>query len=697
MALTLPLIKKITRAKKSQTSEPTKVYQRPDLQSRPEDRIYKNFPRGGGGGGSSGSVGGRQLEMSEEEALRLDAAERQRQQEQREQEQRERDEAQREQEQQEQEQRQQETETREEQARRLSSKRLRSVEGITTPEQFRATFSRTSAKVLKRKRKDFGLGVEEAFEQTSSGNIIIPDELKPQVRPAEDTLLTRARAGAEGRVPQLVAEAVTPIASVGALGIGLIRTPRETITGVGLGLKETGSRFLSGKGFPEIGQMAQSDPLRFTARAAGEVALFKGTQFVVVKGAPQIRGASARIEPSFRGVRTTEGLGGFTEQVIPNVNVVGDIGLIPAGKVSRVPKRIGGRTAPPTLRGGFGFSSAEQAEFIGAKGVTTSQRGFLPRFRKKAEIVEIEKGYGFFGTPSDPITSRPQTRISRLGETPKPAKIRDIIAGDITLKSPQPQILIFPKEVVGRKGGFQPFGMPGTELEAVTAAPSSPGAPKVVIKKRKLGVTAIGSGFGRRVPIFETELDTSVVSLRKGIDTISVKRIQSKKFGKGDSTSIISSKKVVSPSSIGGVGSSLLPSSRILSGVTVALGGFSGGGGVSRTPYGDSVVTVKPIPTGESGLSPGGSVPFLVPSGPPSPPPIIPGQLFPRKPPVRFEYPLGFKEKKGRITKPRKLKRQVSLAALELNIVGDIKPGLERTGIFERPIPVRRKSKRRKK
>lgn len=276
-------------------------------------------------------------------------------------------------------------------------------------------------------------------------------------------------------------------------------------------------------------KISQTPTIAF-GEVAFEVAAFKGTQEILVRGPSLAASVGTRLTPSFRAAKTQQVIINqvkFDEKVIKNVAGVGDIGLIPPGSPS-IPRSVTLSEVPATVRGGFGFKAEEQARFIGVKGLATSQRGFLPKIGKTTEIREVEKGFGLFATPADPVTKRLQTRISRLGETPRTAKFSEILEGEVTLGStPKPQILVFKKEVVGRRGGFEIMtqrnvaGKGTSELEAITRSPRL-GGPSLVKKTKKLGTTVIGGPLGARVPIIEVELSKSAAS---GISASTLKKL----------------------------------------------------------------------------------------------------------------------------------------------------------------------------
>ena len=141
------------------------------------------------------------------------------------------------------------------------------------------------------------------------------------------------------------------------------------------------------------------------------------------------------------------------KRVLPDVPGIGDITLLERGE-------------------GFGFSRAEQAKFIGKTGfITTSARGFFEPFKTDVIVKEGKGGLGLFATPFELPGGGARTRISRLGAGGREATLSDILRGKFSFVEGKPQIIVFPVQTVGAKGGFKPFGLPSGELE-ITLPPS---------------------------------------------------------------------------------------------------------------------------------------------------------------------------------------------------------------------------------
>lgn len=314
------------------------------------------------------------------------------------------------------------------------------------------------------------------------------------------------------------AQFVIPFIRTGEFGFGLATKPKETLVGLGLGIKGIGERVVTGKGFPEIGRFAQQDPLGFTARVSGEIFALKGTGKVISLTGKGFELGGTIISPKFKPVKTRELLGlGVKEKFIsiPEIKGAREIGLIPVGLERKA------FTIRPTVRGGFGFSAKEQAKFLGKKGpITTAQIDF------KGFGIPLERE--LFATP--PFKEIGFVRVSRLGLEQKEATLLDIIGGDFTFKKTKPQIIVFPKEVVGRRGGFQPQ-LKGTELETILPLGKIP---------IKIGVPAVTIIGGRRVTIITAKIGEGLTEKALGLQLgKGLGKDITQQFGKGLGTSTL--------------------------------------------------------------------------------------------------------------------------------------------------------------
>ncbi len=272
-------------------------------------------------------------------------------------------------------------------------------------------------------------------------------------------------------------------------GKQLITEPITTIKGIPSGLARS-LKFVTGGG---LAQKIVSEPEAVVGAGLGELVVFKGTGKAISLTGRGLELGRTVISPKFRPVTTRELTQfGTTEQFIggiPEIGGVGELGLIPAGLERRA------ATIRPTVRGGFGFTPKEQARFIGELGpVVTAQRGF------KGFDLPLEKE--LFATP--PLGGIGFVRVSRLGlEAQKEATLADIIGGDIAFRRQKPQIIVFPEEVVGRRGGFEPFGLPSTELETILPIGKIP---------IRIGEPAVSIIKGRRVPIITAKIGETDIS-----------------------------------------------------------------------------------------------------------------------------------------------------------------------------------------
>lgn len=445
------------------------------------------------------------------------------------------------------------------------------------------------------------------------------------------------------------------------------------------GIVKAGKGIISGEIGKSIGTTIKESPEFFAGSILGEVALFKGTQYATRGVGIAGEYATAKLSPKFKAVKTI----GTGEKFISSVDDLGDIGLIPAGKGL-------GKTGEATIRGGFGFTKAEQKALIGREGVVTSQRSLTPRFSKTAPLKEMEKGFGLFGTPAQE-SGVLQTRVSRLGELPKPARFRDILSGEFTLTKPRPEVIVFPKERVGTKGRFETLGYPSSELETATLAPRLGGAKAIKIVKTQ-GVTFIGY---RKVPIKIGEfiLDTgkakkSLISKKPSLTSIS-----------SDVSSDLVSTRYLSSSSLFIPAISIFPKkTKVLSGISKyninpLYSTFKKEYKPKRTKitsplskisfdYGDYKSQFKSIPRGSVS-------------------PILPKALF--TPPTKTIsipiniLPIGIPQKPKKRKKPkRSYKRIPSIVSAEFGIYSPKPLKGEITGLGLRPL-ISYSSKRRKK
>lgn len=265
-------------------------------------------------------------------------------------------------------------------------------------------------------------------------------------------------------------------------GLSLFREPIGTIKGTGrglLGIARDPFTFIGA----EVSQ-AVADPGFAGGRVLGEVLLFKGAGKVVRAGETGFELGRTVVSSKFKPVTTRELTQfGTTERFIsglPEVGGVGEIAIIPSGLERAAP------TIRPSVRGGFGFSQAEQKALLKQSGPLVTAQADFP---SSAFGIPLKKE--LFATP--PFQGIGFARESRLGLTAqKEATLSDILNFDFTFKRAKPSIIAFPE-----RKGFDLIATPGSELEVV--------APIGRIPKRtgQPGVSIIG---GRRVTIVTAEL-----------------------------------------------------------------------------------------------------------------------------------------------------------------------------------------------
>ena len=158
---------------------------------------------------------------------------------------------------------------------------------------------------------------------------------------------------------------------------------------------------------------------------------------------------------------------------------------------------------------GFGYTQTYQRQFIGGKGpVTTSAVDLITK--KYPVKIKLGEGYGLFGTPYDPITMQPRTRISRLG-------LKDLFKFPkteprISFKSGKAQAVIFEGAKITKKGApgtFKAMGMPGSELEVTTLSS--------IISGRQIAVTTVK---GQPLYIYTAKLGTTATPSPLGLGKI---------------------------------------------------------------------------------------------------------------------------------------------------------------------------------
>lgn len=357
---------------------------------------------------------------------------------------------------------------------------------------------------------------------------------------------------------------------IGLLGKSILTSPIKTVKESGLALYGLSKRIVKDRKLPEIGRMLSEKPGYSTGIVFGEILLAKGTNLAAIKAPGAFESVIVRLDPKFRPVVLDQ----FKQapiQTVKNIPSIEQIGLIPPGS-PRLPKDLSIDDAPPTVRGGFGYSEEQLKTFLGQKGAITSQRDLLPRFKDIRELAETEPGLGLFATPRSPIDNQLSTRVSRLGDTPSSPSFLDLISEDINIgfSSSRPQILVFEDEIIGGKNFALAPKLPSTELEVATKSPAL-GGPTAIIKRKRLAVTAIGKkgkpGFlGRAVNIYSVEFGDVVSEAAKiGLDNVRIGKSLTRKQKKAlkketgfSQSDFLTSRKVISPISF-------LPSIRVRS------------------------------------------------------------------------------------------------------------------------------------
>ncbi len=368
------------------------------------------------------------------------------------------------------------------------------------PPQVKGELTRVGRKILRITQAERRRALEKRTEQLKALKEKIPatrkldifDLLPPRstgIRVKDLTFLGRAEEKREvlRKFPLIGFQAGVAL-GIGKTGIGafqfgkrLVTKPIPTAKGTIVGLGEI---IKSPRSFIEKGvKFAREKPAEAIGRGIGEFLLFKGSGKVISIGSRGVGLGRTVVSPKFRPVTSRELTQfGTTEKFIggiPQLGGKGEIALIPGG----LERRVG--TLRPSVRGGFGFTQAEQKALLKQRGpLVTAQADFLSATFGKP----LKKG--LFATP--PFQDTGFVRVSRLGLTAqKEATLSDIISGDFTFRRGKPSIIAFPL-----RGGFDLRTTIGSELEVV--------APAGRILK-KTGQPAVSIIEKRRVPIITAE------------------------------------------------------------------------------------------------------------------------------------------------------------------------------------------------
>ncbi len=202
---------------------------------------------------------------------------------------------------------------------------------------------------------------------------------------------------------------LTGTIGLGEFGFGLATRPKETLTGVGVGIVGAGERVLTGKGFPEIGKFARTDPVGFTARIAGELPFIIGLKTPIgFTSEAKVLAALNRAKP----IKVTSKFVGL-EQATTAFGV--DAGRISRlfGRESRdiVLRKVSVKLKPKTAADGRIIPQVEQIVFEivardGTKlGIVRAGEVLIKRGKKQFSRVVISKGEGIIKGETARITT----------------------------------------------------------------------------------------------------------------------------------------------------------------------------------------------------------------------------------------------------------------------------------------------------
>lgn len=478
------------------------------------------------------------------------------------------------------------------------------------------------------------------------------------------------------------------IISSAQFGTQLFKRPVETTKEVGKGTFREAKTFFTTGTSPTLARgvaVARQEPLFATGFLAGEAITAKGVGLAGKAGAKVVRVGATRVSPRFVPV---------TDDVLKVGTTVGETEIKVAGGVAS--------TAEP-LR--------TQAQLAGKEVTAVSaQRGLFGRFTKEIVVdkplptptsPELERS--FFADP------RGRVRTSRLGIEERPeAGLKDILAGDVSIRREKPQILVFPEQKVAQfpsrlkgveaklkagktltaveeaellkfqlepSGEFKPVGFLSRESE-ITAAPK-----EVIARERRIGTTLIK---GEPVEIIEARLrkgtgiaeDVSDFGRVRGRKTVSsLEPVSRPKISPSRAVSAIPSPRfAISPRAIsGGVSPRVAPrgvspigTSGVVDPVGISPRAISGG----ASPIG-----------GTFGLSPALGTPTITP----------PARS--RRPRLRMDDDT-FRRFKTLKPTERKTKVVSTAFAAGFGVTGEITKGQITSGLGVRPV---KKIKRRNK
>lgn len=220
------------------------------------------------------------------------------------------------------------------------------------------------------------------------------------------------------------------------------------------------------------------------------------------------------------------------------------------------------------VRGGFGYSFKEQAEFVGKTGdIITAQRNLFGKILRREIKVnkpklptdpELERS--LFATQWDIRTGKSQLRISRLTLKSETASLKELFTGKVSWKPTKPQAVIFENAEISNlnpklrkllkkaeKGGnndmeaffkeyvkfqqipegkFKPFGFRGSEME-VSLPPG-----EIVRKTKTLGYTVLE---GKVVPIIGAKVvepSKKLAKLAKKLENTGLTKVEKDIFEK---------------------------------------------------------------------------------------------------------------------------------------------------------------------
>ncbi len=517
--------------------------------------------------------------------------------------------------------------------------------------------ARVGAKKLEELKKEVGLKKQQEVFVSEIREAKKPEGVLEKVKGFISEQRAEAKVKKDGEMLRQFKQ--VPLGAL-AVGVGTaefakqaITEPRRTVSETILGIKGVGKRLLTGKGFPEIGRVLRQEPGFALGFVGGEIVASKGLGIIGKVAGKFAKVAGAKISPKFTQLKA------------------GKI-VVPSGIKGRKPVQIKVAGAVKTI----GEPIPKQLRLAGKQiDAVTAARDLFGRIIKRK--IPIKKPLptpkasplerGLFADPYGRV------RVSRLGIKQRvEAKLVDILAGDVTIKQPRPQIVLFERVKVSKfpkslrgvveklkagktlsikeradlikfqttpTGEFKPLGFISREPEVLL----SPG--EIIRRKKTLGVTLIDS---QRVPIISAEIVKAtektkglLKKAREGVISADELKILVKRLKKETKLEITSRELLSQP---------ILPLSKITTDVGLLTSQLK----VKPSPRVTPSPFVSPTPSLQPSPRPAPVSQFVSPTPSPrprvTPSPFVSPTPYPRPPKPRPPIPSPRPQPKPRVT-----------------------------------------------